>query len=207
METTLGFPNALPRILLMCGIAAALLYALADLLGILLKPGYNFISETAGLLTAPGSPSRPYVLAINLAADFVLVAFAIGLWMTGNSNWAQRVMAVFIAVNALTALIALPFFPMHPDEAATSQANRLNVIFMATSMFCFVLAIIFGIPANHNWLRWVSLGIILFFIIATVIGLIIPRLHGPTTGVQERSMMYLYLAWLVMQSLVLLKNT
>jgi hypothetical protein len=207
METSLGFPNALPRILLMCGIAAAVLYALADLLGIFLKPGYNFISETAGLLTAPASPSRPYVLAINVVADLILLAFVIGLWMTGGGNWAQRVMAVFIAVNALTALVALVFFPMHPDEAVTSQANRLNVIFMAASMFCFVLAIIFGIPANHNWLRWVSLGIILFFIIATVIGLIIPRLHGPTIGIQERTMMYFYLAWLVMQSLVLLKGT
>lgn len=207
METTLGFPSILPRILLICGIAAAILYALADVLGIFLKPGYNFISQTTSLLTAPGAESRQYMLVFTIAADLVLVAFAIGVWMTGSGNGAQRVMAVFIAVNAVSALIGLAFFPMHPDEATTSPANRLNLIFMATSMFCFVLAIIFGIPANANWLRWVSLGIILFFIVATVVGLILPRPHGPTIGLQERIMTYIYLSWLVMQALVLLRDT
>lgn len=205
MEPSLGFPHGVLRILLSCGIAASLLYVIADILGILTKPGYNFFSDTAGLLSAPGAVSRPYVVTFDILADLVLIAFAVGVWVNAGDNWAQRMMAVFIAANALFALVGLAFFPMHPDEAVSSQANKLNVIFMATSMFCFVLAIVFGIPANHNWLRWVSFGIVLFFLIATVIGLIIPRPQGQSIGLQERTMMYFYLSWLIMQSMVLLK--
>lgn len=206
MATPVFISNQTIKFLLTCGIFAAFLYEIADFLGIFLLHGYNFISETAGLTTAPGAFSRPYVLAVNILADLVLIGFAFGVWLTGAGNWAQRVMAVFIAANALFALVALAFYPMHPEEAASSPANRLNVILMASSMLCFVLAIIFGIPANHNWLRYVSLGIILFFLVATVIGLIIPRTHGPTTGIQERTMIFFYLAWLIMQSLVLLSD-
>jgi len=204
METSFGLSNGLIRNLLTCGIIAAFLYETADFLGIFLLTGYNFISDTAGLTTAPGAFSRPFVLAVSILADLVLIGFAVGVWLTGAGNWAQRVMAVFITANALFALAGLAFFPMHPEEAVTSQANRLNTVVMAMSMFSFVLAIIFGIPANHNWLRYVSLAIILFFLVATVIGLVLPRPHGPTTGIQERTMIIFYLAWLIMQSLVLL---
>lgn len=207
METSIGVSNGLLKILLSCGIVAAFLYVIADILGIFIKPGYNFFSETAGLLSAPGTVSRPYVVTFDILADLVLIAFAAGVWITAGGNWAQRVMALFMAANALFALVGVAFFPMHPDEATSSQANKLNVIFMASSMFGFVLAILFGIPANHNWLRWVSLSIIEFYIVATVIGLIIPRLHGPTIGIQERTMTYTYLAWLFLQSLVLLQTT
>lgn len=194
------------KILLACGIFAAFLYEIADFLGIFLTTGYNFVSDTAGLTTATGAFSRPYVLAVSILADLVLIGFAAGVWLTGEGNWPQRVMAAFIAANAIFALLGLAFFPMHPDQAVTSRANQLNTVVMAMSMFCFVLAIIFGIPANHNWLRYVSLGIILFFVAATIIGLILPRPHGPTTGIQERTMVVFYLAWLIMQALVLISK-
>ena len=204
-------PNLILKVLLTCGILAALIFALADILAGLLTKGYRFDSQSASELSASGAPTRPLVIPLNLAANLLLMAFAIGVWLSAHENWAMRLMAVFIAINALFSILGFAFFPLHPAEPANSQANRLNTISMAVSMFAFVLAIVFGAVANHNWFRTFSLGIILLYVVGTVVGLRLrgsPAQDGNTVsrvGVQERTMIYSWLLWLILQAIVLLR--
>ncbi len=83
---------------------------------------------------------------------------------------------------------------------------------MALGMVLFLLAIAFGAAAFHGWFRVFSLGILLAYVVLTVVGLLIrrPSLPSgeamPTVGIQERTMMYSYLLWVAVLSLVLLRG-
>ena len=57
METSLGLPNVLQKILLSCGILAALLYLGTDWLAGRLLRGYSFAVQSISELSAAGSPT------------------------------------------------------------------------------------------------------------------------------------------------------
>ena len=208
METSAGLPQLLQKVLLSCGILSALVFAGTDIVAGLMRAGYRFDSQSASLLSAFGSPTRRFVLPLNIAADLFLIAFAVGAWLSADNPWMMRVTAGLLAGNALFSLSAVAFFPMHPDEPIKSSANSMNVILMAISVVLFVLAICFGAAANRNWFRYFSIGIIVIFAGGILAALAIKPAaggqSGSMVGAQERTMMYLELLWLALQAGVLL---
>jgi len=210
METSVGLSTVLHKVLLSCGIIAAVLGAVTDIVAGLMKPGYRSDTQSASILSAFGITTRPYVLPFIVTANTLMIAFAVGVWFSADHNWVMRVTAGLIAGNAVFATIAFLFFPMHPDEAMNTYANRLNVIFMGISVLLFFLAIGFGAAANHTWFRYFSIGMILIFFVVDILALrgVKPALGGapgPLVGVQERTMMYGDLLWLALQAVVLLR--
>jgi hypothetical protein len=210
MKASVGLPDGLQKVLLSCGILAALIYAGSDIIAGLATPGYNFATNSASLLTAFGAGTRPYVVGLGIAADILLIAFAVGAWFSAGHNWALRVTAALLAGNALFTLIAVIFFPMHTAQAMNAYANKMNVIFMAISVVLFFLAVCFGAVAFHNWFRYFSIGLIVYFFVADIAATwgLRPTLGGgvpPLVGVQERAMIYGELLWLVLLAIVLLR--
>lgn len=211
MDTSVGLPPALLKVLLSCGIIAALLGIGTDMIAGMIKPGYRFDTQSASILHAFGSPTRPYVLPFLIASQILMIAFAVGVWFAADQNWVMRVTAGLIAGNAVFAMTALLFFPMHPGEAMNTDANKLNVVFMGISVLLFFLAIGFGAAANRNWFRYFSIGIILMFFVVDILALrgVRPALGGapgPLVGIQERAMGYGDLIWLAFQAIVLLRG-
>ena len=211
VETSVGLPKILQKVLLSCGIIAALLYGGTDMIAGLATPGYNFATMSASILSSFGTTTRPYMLPLSIVADFLLIAFAVGVWFSANHNWAMRVTAGLLAGNAVFTLIATIFFPINPGEAMNTYANKMNVTLMATSVVLFFLAICFGAVANHNWFRYFSIGIIVFLFAGDIFATwgLKPALGGgsfpPVVGVQERTMIYGELLWLSLQAIVLLR--
>ena len=210
METTAGLTNSSLKGLLICGILAALLFVGTDLITGLLKPGYRFDSQSGSVLSAFGTTTRPYVLPLNIAANILLIAFAGAVWLSADRNWALRVTAALLAGNAVSAMIAEIWFPWHLDEAVNAYANRMNVIFMGTSVVLFFLAICFGAAANHSCLLYCTIGMILMWFVAghwATAGTKFARggAQGPLVGVQERTMMYGEMLWLALQAVILLR--
>ena len=204
-------PNSLQRILILCGILSGVLLATTDLVAGLLKPGYRFDSQSASVLSAPGTSTRPYVLPLNLLSGLLVLAFAVGVWWSNDQNWAFKAVAILLAGNALFQMVSVAFFPMVLEEPMDSPANRLNVILMFLSVLCFFLAICFAIFANQNWFRYFSLGEVLFFVGLTIFGLATAKSdftvfgpHSEMVGIQERTMIYSWQIWLILQAITLL---
>ena len=211
MKAPLVFSNLVIKILLASGIISALLTIFSDVVGGLVTPGYRLASQSASELSAVGASTRPLMVTLNLIAGVLLAAFSIGLWQSAGENWFLRVIAVLLAINATCSSIALLSFPLHLDEMMTSAANKANVVIMFIGVFAFFLSIIFGIFANTGWFRYVSLAIISLFIVFTIMGLLISKTgfeifgeHGATTGIQERTMIYSWNVWLILQVIVVL---
>jgi hypothetical protein len=211
MDSSFTQPNMLLKVLLFCGIIGSLLYAGTDILAGLLKPGYRFDSQSASDLSAFGSTTRPFVLLLNIIAGVLFIAFSIGIWLSADQNWLLRVTACLIAGNVLLTFAAVTFYPIHLDQGFNTFPNKLNVILMMIGLLLLVLAICFGAAANQNWFRYFSIGLILLFILAYLIGTrgSTPALFGdpgPSVGIQERSMFYLMLLWQALLAIVLLKR-
>jgi hypothetical protein len=201
----------LQKVLLICGVLAALLYIGTDILAGLLSKGYHFGAQSASQLSAVGAVTRPVVLVLNITAGILLVAFSLGVWFQADQNWILRLMACLLVGNALFSMIAVAFFPLHPGEPVNSPANTLNTIIMAVSVFLLLFAIGFGAAGNDNWLRYFSIALLLVFLVLTILGIyVFPRIAASQpvsrVGTQERTMVYAEMLWLALQALVLLRG-
>ncbi|MBU7014346.1 MAG: DUF998 domain-containing protein [Theionarchaea archaeon] len=198
------------RFFLVCGILSSLLYVSTDILAGMLWEGYDFASQSASELSALGASTRPFVLPLELTADVLLIAFALGVWVSAGRNRALRVTGGLLAANAVTALVAVAFFPVHPGEAMTASANTMNVVLMGLSVLFLLVAMGFGAAACQNWFRFYSIGTFLVFLVEDILATMgAPRAirgqSGPLVGIQERTMIYGCLLWIVVLAIVLLR--
>jgi Protein of unknown function (DUF998) len=85
-------PSMVQKVLLACGILAALLYAVShDALAALLYRDYSPFSQTISELSSIGAPTRPAVTAVVLIHEALLIAFGIGVWRSApNKRAAPR---------------------------------------------------------------------------------------------------------------------
>jgi len=197
------------QFLLICGILYAVLTAGTDIIAGLLTRGYRFDTQTANTFGGIGTPTRRYVLPLNIIAGFLLIAFAIGVWIVTGGNWALRVMACLLAVSSLLSMAAIAFFPFHPADPQGTPENKKNLMLMAPAVILFVLALVFAAIGNPNWLRYVSIGILALFVLGAMLSTFIYKLTrrtGASTGIQERTMIYSEMIWIVLQAIVLLQS-
>jgi hypothetical protein len=200
------------KALLACGIVAALLLAGVDVLAGSLAPGYRFDARSASALSAAGASTRPLVLTVTLVANALLIAFAVGIWLVPQHTWALRAIAILVAGNAILSTIAIAFFPAHPDQDALTSANTWNIVVSGLGVLCTLLAIVLGIVANDNFVRYLSIAIILLFIAGFILSVVttgrMPAVGEPPSaviGIQERTMIYSWLVWVTCQAIVLLR--
>jgi len=125
-EAALQSTPMMPRkVLLACGILAALLYAVAhDVLAAILYPNYSSFSQTISELGSIGAPTRPAVTAVVLIHEALLIAFGIGIWQSGRGNRALRVTGALLIVYGAIGPLWLPFPITARGEIAT--AGGLN---------------------------------------------------------------------------------
>jgi amino acid transporter len=120
------------------------------------------------------------------------------VWQLAGQSVLMRIAAALIAINVLISGVAETFLPMRLGQAP----GTLHAALMATAMLAFVGAIALGGAGSSGWLRYLSYGIILAFIILTAVGLIFPARNADgrpvaTIGVQERTMVLAYLLWVI----------
>jgi len=92
-------------ILLYCGIIASLLYVGTDILAGMLCPGYSFMDQAISELFAVGAPTSGLAVPLFTAYSVLLVAFALGVWMSAGRNRALRVTALMVIGNAINGLV------------------------------------------------------------------------------------------------------
>ncbi len=192
------------QFLLSCGILAPLLYLGTDVLAGRALNGYSFSAQSISELSASGSPTRPLVIALTLAASACLVAFGVGVWrVAGQQAVLPRIVAGLIIGNAVAGLVATLFFPnrfgVRPSFATP------GVLLMFLSVLCFVLAMVFAAAAFHGWMRILSIAIPAAYILLAILRFATASSSAegavPLIGVQERTMVYSFLTWVIILSI------
>jgi multimeric flavodoxin WrbA len=198
------------RLMLVCGILASVLYLAMNIFVPMRWEEYSSASQTISELSAIGAPTRPLWVLLGHAFTLLAMAFGAGVWATGRGS-RLRVAGALIAVFGATGIV-WPFVPMHLRGAGTSLTDILHLVVGGVNVLLMLLAIGFGATALGKPFRLFSIASLVVFIVSGVFtGIDSPRipvdLPTPWLGVWERLGLGVFLLWIVVLAVALLRQT
>ena len=197
------------KVLVICGIAASLLYVATDIAASLRYPGYSFTDQAVSELFAMGAPTSRVVVAFFTVSSCLFAAFAVGVWLSSVGNRALCIMAFMILGNAIDTMLLWNLFPMHMRGIEPTLTDTMHGL-LAINPFV-LLTIASGIAAFRGWFRWYSVGTMLLLLItASLAFLYVPEVIAnrptPGLGIAERLPQYSHQLWHTVLAIVLLRR-
>jgi hypothetical protein len=198
------------KLLLVCGLLAALLYVGSDILAALRWEGYSYTAQSVSELRAVGAPTRSFLIPILTLYALLETAFGFGVWRTAGQKRSLRIAGALLIGLGVLDLVGTPLFQLNLSEAVGSFVNTLHLIVTAVTLLLLLLIIGFSATADGQWFRLYSYATILLFIVTGVWSFMeIPRIAAnlptPWLGVRERMGIYGYMLWLALLAIVLLR--
>ena len=203
----------LERSLLFCGIISSLLYAAINFITPFYFPGYNIASQTVSELSAIDAPSRSLWVGLCSFYSVSIIAFGCGIWIAAQSNRLLRTDAILFLIYGISG-----FFwpPMHLRETIAAGGgtftDTMHIAFAIATILLMMLMIGFATGALGKQFRLYSiLTLILFMVFGFLTGKESPGISSgqptPWIGIWERINIGLFLLWVIVLALVLLRVT
>ncbi len=197
------------RLLFICGIISPLLYVGTDLLAGIQYEGYDFVSQAISELFAIGAPTSGLVVPLFTLYDFMVLAFAWGIWSSAGGNRALRATALIMVVGAVNGLVLWNIFPMHMRGAEATFTDVMHIALAGVGALLALLALWFGASAFGRRFRLYTIVTILVLIIpGSAVFFFVPQMAlgepTPWVGATERISTYAYLQWQIVLALILL---
>jgi hypothetical protein len=201
----------LRKILLICGILATLLYVAMNVFIPMRWEGYSCASQTVSELSAVDAPTRPLWFVPGVIYTLLMAAFGFGVWQSAARNRPLRIAGILFIINGI---IGLFWPPMHQRDVLAAGGGTLtdtmHIIFSFVTVFLFLLEMGFGAAAFGKRFRMYSFATILIALAFGVLtGLDSPGISAnsptPWIGVWERINIGVYLVWVVVLTVILLR--
>lgn len=199
------------KVLLLSGIASALIWIGTDLLASLSYEGYNFPFDPISGLSAVDAPTKAFVVSLMYVYIILKAAFSLGVWNSAGQNRSLRITAGLLFTFVLTD-IASSIFPWNPAEPLGTFENVMHSLFAGgIAVLLIFLTIGFGAYAEGKWFRFYSYGTLLIMFVLGALPLVsdfkiaadqIPEWFGAG----ERINAYGYMLWMTMLAAVLLRS-
>lgn len=201
------------RILVWCGILAALLYIALNIVAPVLYEGYDTFSQTISELSAIGAPTRPMWVPFCTLYSILVIAFGLGVLRSGSGSKALRIAGVLIM---LQAFIGAFWPPMHQREVLAAGGgtltDTLHIIFTAVVEPLLMIAMGFAAAAFGRQFRIYTILTLLIMIgFGIMTGILSPdmekNLPTPWMGIWERIILVAQMSWMIVFAILLLKKT
>lgn len=202
------------RAALCCGILSSVLFIAINIIVPLRYPGYHLASQVPSELSAIGAPTKILWSVLATPYTFFMIAFAWGIWKSAGKNRYLRIAgASMLAYGALGFL--WPFAPMHQREVLAAGGGTLtdtmHIALGGVTQVFYMLALGFAAAALGKRFRIYS---IITFILLLIFGILTfleaPKLTTneltPTIGVWERINIGVFLIWVIVLAIILLKK-
>jgi hypothetical protein len=198
------------KVLLICGIVSSLLYVAMNIVGAMQFEGYDSTSQAVSELFAIGAPSRPVWVLLGIVYQVLVIAFGWGVWASAGRNRTLRVVGGLLLAYGVVGLAA-PFFPMHMRGAGVTLTDTMHKILTMVTVLLMLTAIGFGAAALRKWFRFYSIAtIVILLVFGALTGLDAPRIEAnlptPWVGVTERIDIGVFLLWVVVLAVALLRT-
>src|SRR5215216_7608 len=135
------------KVLLFCGIWAALIYVGSDIVAALRWEGYSYTAQSVSELRAIDAPTRAFLMPILFLYGLFEFAFGIGIWVDDAHKRSLRITGILLVTLGALDLSGY-FFPLHLSEEASSFANTMHVIMTAVTVLLILAIIGFGALAD-----------------------------------------------------------
>jgi hypothetical protein len=200
----------LRKLLLLCGILAALFYVVSnDVIAATRYPGYSRIARPVSELSATYAPTRALLVPLLVIFELLMIAFWIGVWRSAQHNRALRLTSGLMLGFALLGLLAFPF-PMVTDEVL--GANTIHTIIWGVITPLLMLAGI-GVSAaafGKRFRLYALLTLVALVALSIVTGIAAAQVNAGQTvlwfGIAERALIGVWLLWVAVLSMALLNH-
>jgi Protein of unknown function (DUF998) len=195
--------------LLSCGIAASVLYG--TIIWVIQYEGYSAISQTVSELSAWGVSTRPLWIVLGSLYDALMIAFAVGVWVSASERRSLRIAAGLLFVHGLLGL-AWPFASMHQREVIAAGGGTLadtgHLVLSGITVALMFGAMGFGAAAFGWRFRIYSIATIAILLVfgglTSLDGVrLAANLPTPWAGLWERMSIIGFLVWVVVLAVVL----
>jgi hypothetical protein len=207
-----GSLRRIRRPLLLCGIAASLLYG--AMIWVIQYEGYSPISHTVSELSAWGVSTRPLWMVLGTLYDALMIAFALGVWASAGGKHSLRIAGALLIVYGLLGL-AWPFASMHQRQVLAAGGETLadtaHLILAMVTVGLMFAAMAFGAAAFGMWFRVYSIATIMVLLIFGALTTsnaprVAANMPTPWAGLWERINIVVFLLWVVVRAVVLLRT-
>ena len=196
------------RISLLCGILSSLLYVAMNVLVPMQWEGYSSASQTVSELSAIGAPTRPLWVVLGMVYILLFAAFGLGVWQSAGGNRRLRVLGGLILAYCV---VNLYWPPMHLRGIEPSLTDTLHIVWSIVAVLLMMLMMGFGAAALGTRFRVytiATMGILVAFGLVT--GKDGPRIAAnlptPWVGVWERILIAVFLLWVMVLAIRLLRT-
>jgi Protein of unknown function (DUF998) len=198
--------------LLGCGIAASLLYG--AMIWVIRYEVYSPISQTVSELSAWGVFTRPLWIVLGSLYDALMIAFALGVWASANGKRTLRIVGGLLLAYGLLGL-AWPFASMHQRQVLAAGGGTLadtgHLVLAAVTVALMFAAMAFGAAAFGMWFRIYSIATIVILLAFGALtssnaSRVAANLPTPWVGLWERINIVVFLVWVVVMAIVLLRT-
>lgn len=207
-EWSFGDREVLRETLLLCGFFSAVLYAAMLLAVPVLWTGYSSVSQTVSELSAIGAPTKSAWVHLGFVWTALYLAFGGGVWRSAGGSRALRVVA-----GALVLQGALGIFwpPMHLRGSEVTLTDTLHIAWTIMNGVLTLVAVGFAAVVLGRRFRRYSVATIVVLVVAgavsgTYAAAIQANLPTPGVGIWERVDIGVWLLWIGVLSLVLLRR-
>ncbi len=201
------------KVWLMCGIVSSMLYAAMNVFVAMQWEGYSFASQTVSELSAIGVPTRPLWVLLGISYTLLVTAFGWGVWQSAHGNRALRVVGGLMVSYGVIG-IGWSFAPMHQRAVLAAGGGTLtdtmHIVFSIVTGLLLSATMGFGAVALGERFRLYSIStMVIFIVFSALTGLDGPRvaanLPTPWVGVWERIFLGVFLLWVVVLAVALLR--
>jgi Protein of unknown function (DUF998) len=213
LELTRRRSLAVQRALLACGIGSPAVYVAANVAGALRGGGYSSVNQTVSELTAIDAPSRPVALPLFVAFDALSLGFGTGVVASAGRNRPLRITGGLLVGLGVTNMIS-PFTPMHTREVLAAGGDtwtdKAHLTVLSATTLQIAGAMGFGAAAFGKGFRRYSVASLVTTLVAgglgaTQAGDLGANKPTPWGGVYERTSIGVYLLWMAVLAVVLLR--
>ena len=200
------------KLLLACGIAASLLYG--AMIWVIRYEGYSPISQTVSELSAWGVSTRPLWMVLGSLYDALMIAFALGVWASASGKRTLRMVGGLLLAYGLLGL-AWPFASMHQRQVLAAGGGTLadtgHLVLAGVTVALMFAAMAFGAAAFGTRFRIYSIATIVILLAFGALtssnaSRVAANLPTPWAGLWERINIVVFLIWVVVMAVVLLRT-
>lgn len=200
--------NIVIKLLLLCGILSSVHYVAINIIVPLHYAGYRMASFTVSELSAIGSPTRTLWVIIVIPYLLFFAAFGWGVLEMAPLNTRLRMVGQLILAYSVFNIY---WPPMHSRGVDPTLTDTLHIVWASVTVLLMMVMMGYGATSFGKRFRvYTILSMILllaFGILTAMESPNIPR-NGPTPmiGIWERINIGLFLLWVVVLAVVLLRT-
>lgn len=195
------------KVLLVCGILSSLLYVAMNVFVPMQWEGYSCASRAVSELSAIGAPTRPLWVLLGIVYTLLFAAFGWGVRQSAVGNRSLRVVG-----GLIIAYCAVNLFwpPMHLRGTGLSLTDILHIVWTVMVILFMMLMMGFGAAALGKRFRLYTVAsMVLLVVLGGVTGMEGPRIAAnlptPWVGVWQRIMIAVFLLWVAVLAMILLR--